>query len=51
MSIKDRLAEADLLWKHGRREGALLSVLVAVAVTARITFPEITSIGRASRHS
>jgi len=42
MSIEDRLADADLLWKNGRREGALLSVLVAVAATARKTFPEIT---------
>ncbi|MDK9347575.1 hypothetical protein FAM23867_001428 [Propionibacterium freudenreichii] len=31
MSIEDRLADAGLLWKNGRREGALLSVLVAVA--------------------
>lgn len=42
MSIEDRLADADILWKHGRHEGALLSVLVAVAATARKTFPEIT---------
>lgn len=42
MSIEDRLTDADLLWKHGRREGALLSVLVAIAATARKAFPEIT---------
>lgn len=41
MSIVDRLADADLLWHHGRREGALLSALVAVSATARRTFPEI----------
>jgi len=39
MSIEDRLADADLLWHYGRREGALLIVLVAVAATARQTFP------------
>ncbi|WP_022883212.1 hypothetical protein [Gryllotalpicola ginsengisoli] len=42
MSIQDRLEDADLLWRHNRREGALLSVLVAVAATARKAFPQIT---------
>ena len=41
MSIVDRLADADLLWHQSRREGALLMVLVAVAATARRTFPEL----------
>lgn len=41
MSIQERLEDADLLWKHNRREGALLSVLIAVAATARRAFPEI----------
>ena len=41
MSIVDRLADADLLWRYGRREGALLIVLVAVAATAQRTFPGI----------
>lgn len=39
MSIVDRLADADLLWQHNRREGALLVVLIAVAATARRSFP------------
>lgn len=42
MSIRDRLEDADLLWGHHRREGALLIVLVATAATARKTFPQIT---------
>lgn len=39
MAITDRLVDADLLWRHGRREGALLSALVAVAATAQRAFP------------
>lgn len=41
MSIEDRLEDAMLLWKEGRREGALLNVLVAVAATSRMTHPEV----------
>lgn len=41
MSIAERLEDADLLWRSGRREGALLSVLVAVSATARRTFPSV----------
>lgn len=41
MSIADRLADADLLWRCGRREGALLSTLVAVGASARRAFPHI----------
>jgi hypothetical protein len=41
VTVVDRLADADLLWYYGRREGALLSVLVAVSATARRTFPQI----------
>jgi hypothetical protein len=40
MSIAERLVDADLLWSQGRREGALLSALVAVSATARLTFPD-----------
>lgn len=40
MTIEDRLGDAELLWRHGRREGALLSALVAVAATAQQAFPE-----------
>lgn len=39
MSIEDRIADARLLWDHGRREGALLSALVAVAAASRQRFP------------
>jgi len=35
VSIRERLEDADLLWRNGRFEGALLSVLVAVSATAR----------------
>lgn len=41
VSISDRLDDADLLWRCGRREGALLSVLVAVGATARRRFPHV----------
>ncbi len=40
MTIEDRLGDAELLWRHGRREGALLSALVAVAATAQRAFPK-----------
>jgi|ERR1051326_1828011 hypothetical protein len=39
MGIADRLVDAQLLWQAGRVEGAFLSVLVAVAAAARMTFP------------
>jgi len=39
MSIENRLEDATILWQMGRREGALLNVLVAVAATAQITHP------------
>lgn len=41
MSITDRLADAELLWGHGHREGALLLVLVAVAASAREAYPHL----------
>lgn len=37
MSAEDRLVDAEHLWAAGRREGALLSVMVAVAASARRT--------------
>jgi hypothetical protein len=40
MSIKNRLDDAELLWKSGRREGAFVLVLIAVAATARRRFPD-----------
>jgi len=42
MSVKDRLEDARLLYAHGRQEGALLSVLVAVAGTSRKRYPKET---------
>lgn len=41
MSIEDRLTDAELLRKHGRDEGALLSILVAVAALARRQHPSL----------
>jgi hypothetical protein len=39
MSIKNRLEDAELLWKSGRLEGAFVLAFIAVAATARRTFP------------
>lgn len=39
--IRERVADADLLWRYDRLESALLLVLVAVAARARLAFPEI----------
>jgi hypothetical protein len=39
MSIQTRLEEAQLLLEHGRYEGALLCVLIALAATAQRRFP------------
>lgn len=39
MSLRDRIIDAELLWRNGRTEGALLSVLLAVEVTARKRYP------------
>jgi hypothetical protein len=41
MTIVDRLTDADVLWASGRREGALLSVLVAVAAASREEWPDV----------
>jgi hypothetical protein len=40
MSIRRRVEDAQFLWDHGRKEGALLAALVAVAATARLRFPD-----------
>lgn len=40
MSIKDRLEDARLLYTHGRKDGALLSVLVAIGATSRLRYPK-----------
>lgn len=39
MGVKDKIIDARLLYANGRKEGALLSVLVAVAATARKRYP------------
>lgn len=45
MSIRARLDDAATLWTAGRREGAFLIALVAVAATARRRFPDRKSVG------
>lgn len=40
MSIRDRVDDALLLWNSGRKEGAFLNILVAVAATSRRRFPD-----------
>jgi hypothetical protein len=40
MSIEARIEDALLLWKTGRREGAFLAALVAVAATSRKRFSD-----------
>jgi hypothetical protein len=42
MSAEERLKDAELLWAAGRREGALLSIMVAVAASARRAHPGLT---------
>jgi hypothetical protein len=40
MSVRERVDDAVCLWKNGRKHGALLCLLVAVAATARKRYPE-----------
>lgn len=40
MGVQNRIDDALLLWNNGRREGAFLSALVAVAATSRKRFPD-----------
>jgi len=40
MTAAERLDDAEFLWAHGRREGAMLSVLVAAAAVARRHHPK-----------
>lgn len=40
MSIQDRLDDAELLWRHGRESGAMLSALVAIAAIAKQRYPD-----------
>jgi hypothetical protein len=41
VSVRARLADAELLWRNGRREGALLNVLIAVAASSRDAHPSL----------
>lgn len=49
MTIRERLADAELLWDAGRREGALFSVLTAVTAAARDVAPPGAKDGEAFR--
>lgn len=40
MSIKNRIEDAQLLWKAGRKEGAFVLALIAVAATSRKRYPK-----------
>ncbi len=40
MSIKDRIEEAEILWKQGRKEGAWILTLIAAAATSRKRYPK-----------
>lgn len=40
MSLRDRLDDARLLWSKGRKEGAFVMVLIAVAATSRKRYPQ-----------
>jgi hypothetical protein len=42
MSIRQRIEDAVILDSIGRKDGALLSVLIAVAATSRLRYPEGT---------
>jgi hypothetical protein len=45
MSVKDRIEDSILLFHAGRLEGALISVLLAVAATSRKRYPTTTIMG------
>jgi hypothetical protein len=35
MSVRERIEDAKMLWNAGRKEGAFIMILIAVAATAR----------------
>lgn len=39
MSVRERIEDAKLLWNAGRKEGAFVQILIAVAATARKRYP------------
>jgi hypothetical protein len=45
VSIRTRIEDAKFLWDAGRKEGALLSALVAVAATSRQRFQDRRDVG------
>ncbi|MGA2624770.1 MAG: hypothetical protein ABSF91_13000 [Bacteroidota bacterium] len=45
MGIKARIEDALFLWQNGRKEGAFLSALVAVASTARRIYSDRKAVG------
>jgi len=40
MSVRERIEDAKLLWNAGRKEGAFIQILIAVAATARKRYPK-----------
>jgi len=40
MSVRTRIEDAKFLYKNGRKDGALLSILVALAATSRKRYPK-----------
>lgn len=40
MSIRDRTEDAEVLWQHGRKEGAWVLALIAAAATSRKKYPK-----------
>lgn len=45
MSVRTRVDDALFLWEHKRMEGAFMSVLAAVAATARLRNPDRKTFG------
>jgi hypothetical protein len=43
--LEARVADARFLWANGRREGAFLIAVIAVAATARRRFPDRKAVG------
>lgn len=41
MSVRTRIEDAEFLYKNGRKDGALLSILVALAATSRKRYPKV----------
>lgn len=50
MSIRSRIEEAELHWREGRKERALLAVLSAARETARLRYPQAKDPDEALAH-